>query len=253
MHPFEREIYIAILIAAIVLAIILFFFLYTLVKHQRINSKQYKLQIQAEIIAREEERRRIAVDLHDDLGPFLSSMKLQINLLNTEDPDDKNLIRELSLQINEIVQKIRETSNNLLPNVLVRKGLVRALTEFSQTITKTGNIKVNAEFVPEHFELEKDVEIHLYRICQEALHNTIRHAKANNFYLKLEREPAQLNVSISDDGIGFNYAKMKKDSMGLGLKNMLSRVDFLNGEFYLDTHPGRGVVYTIQIPLKANL
>lgn len=248
MDTNETKVYIAVLIAVLVLAVILIFFITSLLKHQRKNTELHQQQVKAEITTLETERKRVASDLHDDLGPFLSSIKLQINLLNTEDHEDRTAIREISTQIDGIVEKVRETSNNLMPNILIRKGLVVAIDNFAQRINKTNTLSIKT-FFAEDISLDEEKEVHIYRIFQEGVHNTLRHATATEFEISIEKKESTLHLTMADNGKGFDYEAMSIENVGFGLKNISSRVDVLKGDIFLDTKPGTGVKYTIIIPL----
>lgn len=248
MDAYETKVFIAILIAVFILSILLIFFISTLLRHQRKNAELYEQQLKAVITTLEAERKRVASDLHDDLGPFLASIKLQVNLLNTQDEEDISAIKEISNHLDGIIEKVRETSNNLMPNVLIRKGLIVAINSFAQRINKTNVLAINT-FLDESLELEEEKEVHVYRIFQEGVHNTLRHANATQFEIKLERKEAALHMVMSDNGKGFDFETMSNESIGFGLKSISNRVDLLKGDFYLDSKPGRGAKYTIVIPL----
>src|SRR5689334_17347045 len=119
MDANEAKAYYAILVGAIVLAIILIYFVVTVVLQQKRNLKLHKERVQAEIMIQENERKRMASDLHDELGPILSSVKLQINSMNTQDMDDLDIIKTSNDHIDSILMRIREVSNNLMPQVLL--------------------------------------------------------------------------------------------------------------------------------------
>ncbi len=248
MDANETKIYIAVFIAVLILGILLIFFISSLLKHQRKNVELHKQRADAEISTLEAERKRVASDLHDDLGPFLSSIKLQINLLNTRDPEDISAIKEISTQIDDIVEKVRETSNNLIPNVLIRKGLILAVKSFAQRINKTNALIIKTSFT-ENLHLNDEKEVHVYRIFQEGLHNTLKHAKATEFEFRIEKKESQLHIEMADNGIGFDLDAMSKESIGFGLKSISSRVDILRGDIFIEAKPGKGVKYTIVIPI----
>src|SRR5205085_6083645 len=119
------------------LAAILIFFIVTVLRHKKKTAEIYEKQINAEINTLETERTRIAADLHDDIGPLLSSVKLQMSCMNTQDEEDIEMIEKLSSYLDDIVQKVRETSNDLMPRVLSTKGLLIAVKDFAADINKT--------------------------------------------------------------------------------------------------------------------
>lgn len=248
MDTNETKVFIAILVAVIILAIILIFFFVNLINYHRKRVALYEKQLDKEITVLEAERKRVASDLHDDLGPFLSSIKLQINLLNTKDEEDVASIKEISLQIDGIVEKVRETSNNLMPNVLIRKGLMEAINNFLSRINRGKNLRINASLC-QNLNLSEEKQIHVYRLFQEIVHNALKHSAATELNVRLEIKNDKLHLSIEDNGKGFDFEKMSKESVGFGLKSISSRVDILKGDIFLDTKPGHGVRYAIVIPL----
>jgi len=248
MHTTETKIYTTILIAAGVLGIILVYFVINIIRQQRKNLIFQKEKIQAEITTLENERRRIASDLHDDLGPLLSAVKLQINSVEVPDIEDKELIERSGLYIDNILARIREISNNLMPQALARKGLVIALQEFIDNLTLGHPFDI--QFVSTgDIALKDDKEIHLYRIILEIIHNALKHSQASNLNVLLRSENNRLRVDIADNGSGFEYHTINKTGAGLGLKNIESRVEMLRGELYVETQPGEGTKYRIEIPL----
>jgi len=248
MDPNQTKIYTAILIAAGVLGIILVYFVINIIRQQRKHLGFQKEKLQAEITTLENERRRIASDLHDDLGPLLSAVKLQINSVEVPDTEDQELIERSSIYIDNILSRIREISNNLMPQALARKGLVIALQEFIDNLTLGHPFDIRFSSVGD-VSLAGDREIHLYRIILEVIHNALKHSQASTLDLHIKNENNSLIVDIADNGSGFEYNIVNKTGVGLGLKNIQSRVEMLKGDLYIDTQPGEGTKYRIAIPL----
>lgn len=246
----EASIYTALFIAASVTGIILAFFVVSLFRQHKRNIQLHREKIQAEIATLEKERKRMASDLHDEIGPVLSAVKLQINSLDTTIPGDDELIRHASRYIDDILVKIREISNDLMPTTLSRKGLYTAIADLSERINQSSGINIKTFFSDgSNLALQKEKEIHLYRIIQEIVHNCIKHSGASNIEISINQANGLLLLGIKDNGKGFEYAKIIKDNDGLGLKNILSRVELMQGVMFLDTEPSRGVHYSIEIPL----
>jgi two-component system, NarL family, sensor kinase len=248
MDTHEAKIYITLLIAAGIMALIIIVFIITILYHHRKGLLLYRQKIDAEITTLEAERKRIASDLHDDLGPLLSAVKLQVNSLDTSSTEDQLLIKKASANMDTILTKIREIANNLVPTVLLRKGLITALQNFIDDINMSGKLKIHSQFseVP---RLPTAIGIHLYRMVQEILNNTIKHSGAEVCTIMFKLEQDKLVVTIKDDGKGFNYQYLSRTSLGLGLQNILSRVELLKGELFIDTRPGHGVQYQVEIPV----
>jgi signal transduction histidine kinase len=251
MNGTETKIYTALLIAALILTVILVFFIFTVLRNQKLNALLYEQQIQAEVNTLESERKRIAEDLHDDIGPLLSSVKMQVDCLNTSDEEDLETMERVGRYMDEIMQKLRETSNNLLPRVLAKNGLQVAIKDFAADLNKAKAMKVCAKVPAEKVALPAEKEVHLYRIIQEVVNNSIKHAQATELSIELEVKNQKLALQLIDNGKGFDHQKLMKESMGLGLKNIITRTNILDGEVFLESKPGKGVHYTIEIPLEA--
>jgi two-component system, NarL family, sensor kinase len=249
MDPEQEEFFNALMIVVAVVGVVLIYFIITIIRYQRRSMRLHKEKIQAEIDTLENERKRIAADLHDELGPLLSAVKLQINNLDTTHPEDKALITKSSTHIDSIIKKLREISNNLLPNTLVRKGLQRAIEEFTENTQEAH--KVQIKFICEQpLQLEQQMEINLYRVVQEIVHNTVKHAKADWLIIKLSIDNDRLFLMTSDNGVGFDFFSNSRDNSGLGLRNLQSRAEVMGGELSCSSESGKGTTYTIEIPLK---
>jgi len=248
MDPAEKEYFNAVLIVVIVVGIILLYFVITAIRYQRRSLRLHKEKIQAEIDTLENERKRIASDLHDELGPLLSAVKLQINNLETTETNDMQLIEKSSRHIDVIIKKLREISNDLMPNTLLRKGLKKAIEEFISNSQE--DYKLPVKFICEQeLQLDQNREINLYRIVQEVVHNTVKHAKASMLIIKISIQDNRLFLMTADNGVGFDYFLKIRDNMGLGLRNLQSRTEVMGGEFTCISEPGKGVAYTIEIPV----
>jgi signal transduction histidine kinase len=248
MPPQEKELYQAVLIIAGVVGIILLFFIITIIRYQRKTMRWNKEKIRAEIDTLENERRRIAADLHDELGPLLSAVKLQINNLDTNNSDDKIIIDKSSHYIDNIIGKLREISNNLMPNTLLRKGLKKAMEEFLESSSQL--YKMEIKFTcDDNLQLDQQQEINIYRILQEILHNTIKHAKATCLIIRMTVENKRLIIVTADNGQGFDYFAKSREVSGLGLRNLQSRAEVLGGEVACSSEPGKGTMYTFEIPV----
>lgn len=247
MHTSEEQFYTAVIIAAIALGVILVVFITTMIRHQRRNAWMNKVKIRAEINTLEKERKRIATDLHDELGPILSAVRIQINHLQLEKEEDKKIIMFANKHIDDILAKTREISYNLLPNTLVRKGLVKAVQEYISKLRETHELGIT--FVGSDIELPIETSVNIYRIIQEIIHNTIKHAEAVQLVVSLEKSGNKLILMTADDGKGFDYDGKIETSEGLGLMNLQSRAEILNAKFNFRSIPGYGTQYVIEIPL----
>lgn len=224
------------------LAIIITFFIITMLRHHRRYVKLQKERVLNEIAVLENERKRMAYDLHDGLGPMLSSIKLNINSIETTADEDKAIIQKASSHIDEAIKNMRAISYNLLPVTLERKGLFEALREFIEHSSAKSKLPIQL-FIKHHVEIPKEKEIHIFRILQEIVHNSIKHAQAKNLYIGFGYEEERMVIFAKDDGIGFDVAKIKETSGGLGLKSIESRADILNCLMLIESSPGKGTAW----------
>jgi two-component system, NarL family, sensor kinase len=248
MDPNPTKIYIAVIIIIVIIILILFLFIRTIRIHHKKLLLSYKNQVKTEITTLEAERKRMAADLHDDLGPFLSSLKLQLNLLDVHDEADQKMMAKIKEGLSQIIQKIRETSNDLLPNILIRDGVIGAIQVFAERINDTRQLSVETNISIQNTTLPPLLEVHLFRIFQEALNNCIKHAEATHFIINLYKENGKLILQMHDNGKGVEKKELNK-ALGMGFRNILSRTDILGGDVYIETSPGKGLQYNIEIPL----
>jgi two-component system, NarL family, sensor kinase len=234
-------------IASIIIAVIIIFFVVSIVLQQRKVSTWQQARIAAEINTLESERKRIAGDLHDELGPMLSAIKLQINHLEPSDESETAALEKSSEQIDMIMKRFREISYDLLPNTLVRKGFINATTEFVGKLESLHSLKIN--FTSIEFSLAPAKEVNLYRIIQEIIQNTIKHSRASYLNITIQKNEKSILLLTKDDGIGFNYNEKSLEAKGIGLLSLQSRAQLLGGKLIVNTQPGAGTSFQIDIPL----
>lgn len=246
MYNSEESFYTAVTIITIILGIIIVYFIISMIRHQRRNVQHYKTKIKAEIDTLENERKRIASDIHDELGPILSAVRLQINHLETLSESDRETITKVNGYIDDVIAKTREISYNLLPNTLVRKGLEAAVNEY---INKIHHIPLHIVFSKEKdIQLTKEQDVNIYRIVLEIINNTIKHAEAAELHIKLYGSKNFIVLDTFDNGKGYDYDSMIAAGKGLGLYNLQSRGDVLNARFTMSSATGEGTHYSFEIP-----
>jgi signal transduction histidine kinase len=224
------------------LAIIITFFIVTLLRYHRRYVKLQKDRVMNEIAVLENERKRMAYDLHDGLGPMLSSIKLNINSIEPGAEEDKAIIQKASSRIDDAIKNMRSISYNLLPVTLERKGLFDALREFIEHSSARSKLPIQL-FIKQQVKIPKEQEIHIFRMLQEIIHNSIKHAQAKNLYIGFGYEEERVVIIAKDDGIGFDLAKTKETSGGLGLKSIESRADLLNCLVLIESSRGKGTTW----------
>lgn len=213
------------------------------IHQEQLNIKQ-KEQADAVMETQESERKRIAEDLHDSLGHLLSTAKMHLQSL----PQDEKPKVESSLHLlNQASDEIRNITFNLMPHTLEEGGLIPALHELSNKVTKAGvvNVKLQVHNM-ERFILEKQSQFNIYRIVQEAVNNILKHADAKEINIQLVGQTDHISIMIEDDGRGFDTTTKKT---GRGLKNIVTRSLWLKGNINIDSQPGRGTTITTEIPV----
>ena len=212
------------------------------VYQQQLN-KQQKEQAVAVMETQEQERKRIAEDLHDSLGHLLSTAKLN---LQTFPASQKHLMESPLELLNQASTEIRNITFNLMPKTLEEEGLVPALNELVSKVSNACPIKVMLQVHGmETTSLEKQAQFNIYRIIQEAVNNILKHAQATEINIQLIRQENNLTIMIEDDGKGFDMGSIKKN--GRGLSNITTRAQWLNGTVAFDSSPGRGTTISIEI------
>lgn len=210
-----------------------------------------KMFLNTIIQTEEKERKRFAKDLHDGLGPLLSSVKMSVSSLSQmkQDEASREIIENTELVINEAIKSIKEISDNLSPHVLSNFGLVRALSNFINKINIAKTIKINliTELKDERFDV--NLEVVLYRVVCELINNTIKHAQAKKINISLFQEGEFLNIIYKDDGKGFDVSKIveHQGGSGMGFSNIYSRINSLKGEINIESESKKGTQVTIKV------
>jgi signal transduction histidine kinase len=234
---------------SLIIAIIIVYFFVSIIRYHRRYMRLQREKIFAEITIRETERKRIAADLHDSLGPLLSAVKLNISSVDIQEPGDREMLEKTARYLDEIIGSLRRISYDLLPNTLERKGLLEAIREFITQVNVRQSVKIQL-FVVKEIQVPKEKEIHIFRMIQEIVHNTIKHSQAGNLQIGLSEEGGYLLCLTKDDGRGFDKEKAMVKAQGLGLRSLESRCEILNGVLTLESKPGAGTNYFIKIPVS---
>lgn len=211
----------------------------------KVKGEQEKRLIQKEaytavVNAEEVERKRIAMELHDGLGQLLSAARLNVSVLeDVANEDDKQVVENAELLIDQAITDLRNISHNLMPSALIRLGLIPALNDMAAKInsSKQINMMVSAEGISQR--LPESFEIALYRVVQEAVNNILKHAGATVIQVNLAKEDDILKLEISDNGKGMPE-NAEKNSKGIGWEDIRSRVSLFNGNMKLYSDPDIG-------------
>ncbi|RZL13676.1 MAG: sensor histidine kinase, partial [Pedobacter sp.] len=216
------------------------------------RNKQQEEAARAILHAEEKERQRIAADLHDGVGQLLSTALLNIKAmvkdLDLKDAKNTHADRSIAL-VTESYNEVRSISHQMIPNALLKAGLVVAIRDFLDNVN-SASLRVNLSVTGISDQLDEQIETILYRIIQEAVNNVIKYAKASELYVQLIKEEHAITLTIEDNGIGFDLKEALR-SKGIGLNNILSRAQFLNGTVDFDTKPGRGTLIVVEVPVES--
>ncbi|MGE5521013.1 MAG: sensor histidine kinase [Candidatus Dadabacteria bacterium] len=248
MDAQEARIFNAILIACVIIGIIIIYFIVSMIRQHRRVVRLQRERATAEISALEKDRSRIAADLHDDLSPILSAVKMRINSFELAEEDDLEQLEKTNNAIDEVLQKMRQISFDLMPDALIRKGIVEALTQYLNTVRESSGLIIDFT-APEKVNIDEQKTINLYRVTKEIVHNTIKHAQANCLVIQMIQDKNKLSLSFTDNGRGFEIGKIKKESSGFGLRSIVNRTELMGGEIFIDSTLGKGTNYNIEIPI----
>jgi len=226
---------------------------------QRIGSLLQEQEIKsynAMLEGQEEERKRIATDLHDRLGSMLSTVKLMFASLADKMDAQTPLIADRKDKVNalidEAVLEVRRVSHNLSTGTVSSFGLVAALEDLCESIDKTGMIRCKFLCYGMDERLSQPLEIGIFRMVQELVNNTLKHAKAKQLTIQLNRHENALTVTVEDNGIGFDVTEKRRKG-GIGLKNLEIRAEKMEGSYHVDARPGQGTISIIEIPLQESV
>ena len=219
------------------------------------RQKEIDRQILQTIISTEEkERSRFAQDLHDELGPLLSTAKLYIRSFETA-KDDKNreiAITRSMMAIDEAIMSIKQIANNISPHVLRNFGLTSGIQSFINKINEANTLRINFRTeVEERFD--ENMESSLFRIVAELVNNTIKHANASHAEISLRRTAKMLVLNYSDDGVGFRLEDALDKKLARGITNIINRSKSLGGDIAFGNSPKTGFSVSIKIPVATHI
>jgi signal transduction histidine kinase len=206
--------------------------------------------LNAIINTEENEKKRFAKDLHDGLGPLLSTVKMSLSALNgkIKDPAGIEILQNTNHIVNEEINTIKEVSNNLSPHILTNFGLSSAISAFTNKINQTKALEIDFKTNMENKRLDVDKEVVIYRAACELINNSILHSGASRLDIDLNKHEKFVTLQFSDNGRGFDTSRLgKEDNKGMGLSNIETRVKSIDGVFILESNPGKGTSALIKV------
>ncbi|OFY72283.1 MAG: hypothetical protein A2V46_07015 [Bacteroidetes bacterium RBG_19FT_COMBO_42_7] len=209
-----------------------------------------KRVINAIINTEENERKRFAKDLHDGLGPLMSTVKMSLSALGERITDNTGtvILNNTNHLVNEAINTLKDISNNLSPHMLSNFGLSSALSAFTAKINQTKALEIDFKSNMEDLRLETEKEVVVYRAACELINNSIRHSGASRIEIDLNKHEKFITLQFYDNGRGFDTSSLgSEDTKGMGLSNIETRVKSVDGVFILESTPGKGTSALIKI------
>lgn len=249
MDTIETRIYTAFLTGSVVIGALLLYFAVKMYRNHRKHFVFLSNFYLKEVELLEQERNRIARDLHDELGPLVSIAHLLITNSKGADEEDKEYLSKANQSLSELTERFRDIAKNLTPDVLHAKGLAISIERFiNRWQPATGiqflfNCKLMGEPV-DRFGLQ------IYRLVQELVHNAIKHSDAKNVSIGLVERNGVMHLFYTDDGKGM---QTEKDMEGIGIKSMRSRAIMLNGVMEITSKVGEGTSFYFSFPINKTL
>ena len=222
-------------------------------KIQRLEQEKRLLALSSMIEGQEQERRRIAKDLHDGMGGLLTTIKAHYNTV-AEAVADTEKFQEVVPQTGALIDRacteVRRISQNMMPAALLYAGLEGALEDLAVQV-RTSGVACDLELVGDLNAMEEARTVAIYRILQEAVNNILKHAQATHVLIQLIAHGDELHMTVEDNGKGFEFEEaLHKKSVGL--KSFSSRVQYLKGSWHVDSVPGEGTTISFNVPLSEN-
>ncbi len=230
------------------------------IQQEMAEKQQLASQIEAQkdahlrqlIDTQESERNRIAGDLHDSLGSLLSGIKLRLNGLKKtsarSQPEEEPLYREMLSQLDEAVEEVRRIAHNMSPVSLRRFGLQKTLHALIEQINSSNRIDASLQLLGLENRLPEQMELTVYRICQELVQNVLKHAACSQLHLQIILHPDMLNILVEDNGLGMDINQVKP---GFGFASIQAKVKLLQGNFSIESQPDKGCTAIVDIPFGA--
>lgn len=217
-------------------------------ERKAMEHKMLSMMIETE----EKERKRFAADLHDELGPILSTLKLYTDLLKKDEFKKikrEDILKNVDELCNLAIRTAKEISVKITPDVLHDFGLATAVHEFCKFINESGAIKIVVKSDSYNVKIRNLVETVLYQTTKELINNTVKHASAENITIELRSTDSQIVLYYRDDGIGFDVRRQLDLSLGLGLNNIVNKIRTIKGNCDFHSKTGEGLMVVITVKL----
>lgn len=248
MDPKETPFYHIYLITAIVITGLALYFIFSAIFFSGKFRRLYYARLEAEINKLESEKKKIAQDLHDEMSPVLTAVKMKLASLSIQSATDSEAVGKSIDYIKILTEKMRNISTGLMPSALQDKGLIISIEQHLQNLGSDCDIEIefSSDVLP---DIPFKKSLHIFRIVQEIVHNTCKHARASRLEINIIVENNFLMLATADDGVGFRYDSSLTYKQGYGLSNIHNRIHALNGTLNIDTAPSKGTRFYIELPI----
>jgi signal transduction histidine kinase len=217
-------------------------------KIRELEQERKLVALESVMKGQEEERSRLARDLHDGVGGLLSGVKLSMSNMKGNvflSEENAHSFNNVIMQLDQSIAELRRVSHNMMPEALIKYGLKEALENYCENMNVSGKIKLQLQTYGMEKRMEQSSEIVIYRITQELLNNVIKHANAKNVLIQLVREADRFNLTVEDDGKGFDVEEIENKT-GAGLSNIKARAEYLGGSVDIVSKKGEGTSVNIE-------
>jgi signal transduction histidine kinase len=246
MDHVETTIYTAVVIGCIVIGLLITIFAFTLYRNHQRHFQMLRSYNLKEVELLEQERTRIARDLHDELGPLLSIVNIYIYNSRSQEEDAQHYLDKATQIILQLTDRFAEISKNLTPAVLIKKGLYVAINSFLDHFRTNTGILFHLDYQVD-CEVGVQFELHVYRMVQELVHNAVKHSRATEVSLLLIERKGILYLSYKDNGKGM---PSPENHSGIGISSLNSRTILLSGRMEIVDHKlGAGTEYFFELPI----
>lgn len=221
-------------------------------KRQELELEYQRKMMEAALASQENERRRVAGDLHDSIGAMLSTIRVSLITLARKENADLESIGQSKKMLDDTIESVRRISRDLMPSTLEKFGLVQAVKEMCERFQSTAGMPITFEEKGEVRAMEKSRELMIFRVVQELVNNALKHAQAQTIAVCMDGGAGVL-VEVADDGVGFDADEHKTDKRtgkGLGLFNMENRARLLGGEITFDKNRTKGSRVVLRVPYE---
>jgi signal transduction histidine kinase len=245
----QLQFFTGIIVTTILLGTLLLFTLWSLMKLQRHKRQAWEqLSLLAEVLARERERAAITDQLHEDFGAVLSVVKMLINNVQPTESWEKEQQRMAAAHLDDLINRIRAFKFDHLPYLLQENRLVEAIHQYVKYINDNHKELISLTIDDHLTNMGAHKTLCIYRIIQEIIENTIRHANASSLEVELKKKNHLLLIKTKDNGVGFNYEEELERGKGFGLNHMVNRIKVVKGNMKVSSKRG-GTMFIIEIPL----